>query len=108
MRSKSVTIRGAGAHDAKALDPCGHGRNARALRQVRFPRALRPALEEVGRLRDEGHPVADALTDRPPLRCVRMRWVLRANATEAVDGLLVARVAVPELIEARILEAQRS
>src|SRR5439155_26261996 len=77
----------------RALDRFAHCLHARALREVWFPWPVGPALEQVGRLCDECHPVTDALTDRPPLGGVGMRRVLRTDATEAVHGLLVARVA---------------
>ena len=64
-RYRSVTL--------QTLDRFAHCLHARALREVWFPWPVGPALEQVGRLCDECHPVADALTDRPPLRRVRMR-----------------------------------
>src|SRR5690242_1705634 len=79
---------------------------ARALRQVRVPRPCRPALEQVGGLVDERHAVADSLPDRPPVRGVRMSRRLGTNAPHPVEPAVVVGIAVPELVQARIVETQ--
>src|SRR5438874_12674205 len=84
---------------ADELDSC-------ALCQIRVPGTVRPALQMVRRLVHERRAVTDALSDRPPVGGVRMRWVLRANATKAIEGGVVMRGAVPELAQSRIVEAQ--
>src|SRR5207244_12883582 len=67
-----------------------------------------PALQVVGSLVHERRAVADSLADRPPVGGVGMRWMLDSDAPEPVQRVPVAYVAVPELVQVRIVEAQRS
>src|SRR5437763_5704775 len=68
------------------LDSC-------ALCKIRVPGAVRPALQMVRRLVHERRAVTDALSDRPPIGGVRMCWVLRRDAAQAVEGGVVMLVA---------------
>src|SRR5436309_12006079 len=92
----------------RALHRVADELDSRALCKIRVPGAVRPALQMVRRLVHERRAVTDALSDRPPIGGVRMRRMLRADATQPVEAGVVMRIAVPELVQARIVEAQRS
>ena len=77
------------------------------MRQIGIPGPVGPALQMVRRLVHERRAIADPLSDRPPIGGVRMRWVLRADSPQTVEAGVVVRVAVPELVQARVVEAQR-
>src|SRR5581483_7203077 len=91
----------------RALHRLADRLHARAVHEIRLPRAAWPPLEQVGRLVHEARAVADPLADRPPVACVRVRRVLGADPPEPVEEGVLSRVAVPELVQARVVESQR-
>src|SRR5262249_7307285 len=82
--------------------------DARPLFEIGIPGAVGPALEQIGDLVDEVRSVTDSLADRPPRRRVRMLRMLGSDAPEPVEPAVLARVAVPELVEVRVVESQRA
>ena len=82
------------------------GLDGHAVGEARRPGAARPGAEQVDDLVDEGRAVPDALADGPPMRGVRVRRMLGADAAHPVEAGVVAPVSVHQLVESGVVEEQ--
>ncbi len=92
----------------RALDRRAHRLDLEPGRPGLASTSPRPVRQQVSGLVDEAGSVADALTDRPPAFGLRVPGVLRPDPAHSVDlGRFIA-VAVPQLVQAAVVELQRA